>query len=165
MSQHNGDWAYGPLMKAFAVLRPGCLWSLSRQNHKRRTVRLLTSVLTRQTRSSTRLCVKQRVVFSSLCRRCESTVTTAEQTKKRSMTTNLGSEVQKHTVQLSIIAIGAVKDKKQLIILLDFFAIQNFIVWSLWGHFCLCAHQHLIKISGALAAKCDVKPRQWAKRG
>ncbi len=44
---------------AFAVLRLGCQQRLSRKNHKRRTVRLLTQ----QTRSSTHLCVKRRTVF------------------------------------------------------------------------------------------------------
>ncbi len=56
---------YGPLMKAlaFAILQPECRWRLSRENHKRRRVRLLTQ----QTRSSIHLCVKQHTVFFLVC--------------------------------------------------------------------------------------------------
>ncbi len=68
MMQHNGDWAYGPLMKAlvFAVLRPGFWHRLSWKNHKWRTVRLLTRLLTTPTRFPTHLCVRRHTVFSGL---------------------------------------------------------------------------------------------------
>ncbi len=57
------DRAHGSLKKGIGVLRPECRQRLSWKNHKRRTVRLLTRLLTQQSCSSTHLCVKRHTVF------------------------------------------------------------------------------------------------------
>ncbi len=82
---------------AFVVLQPGCLQRLSRKNLKRRTVRLLTRLLTQQTRSPTHLCVKRRTVFSRSPLALRVNGYYGQTNKERSLTTDEETETETET--------------------------------------------------------------------
>ncbi len=99
----DGDWAYGPLMKAFAS---AVLW--------RGTVRLLARLLAQQTRSFTHLCVKRLTVFFPV----SAGVVSKKQNKQRKHRWPLAMKLKwgsKTHLQLPIIATGAAKDNEMKI--------------------------------------------------
>ncbi len=118
--QHNGDWAYGPLMKALAlaVLRTGCRQRLSWKNHKQCTVRLLTRLLSQQTRSSSHLCVNGVLFFP-----VSASVVSKRLLWPNKWGKNWWLQTMKVETPAITIAIGAAKDNEKKIF--------EIITWSL----------------------------------